>query len=77
MDNSLIFDEIANGHGMLLSQAVRRFPSNRNNRPVTLSCILRWIIDGVVGPTGERVRLEAARCAGNKVGTQGTHLIVT
>jgi hypothetical protein len=47
-----------------LSQAARRLPPGRNGRPVTLSCLLRWVLDGVPGPDGQRVRLEAARLGG-------------
>src|SRR5438034_6125001 len=67
----LIFEEIAKGQGMLLSQAARRFPPNRKGRPVTLSCILRWVLEGVRGPIGERINLEAARCAGKWLTTPG------
>ena len=71
MEDSTVCQEIADGQGMLLRQAARRFPSNRKNRPVTLSCILRWIIDGVLDSTGDRVKLEAARCAGKWLTTPG------
>jgi hypothetical protein len=47
-----------------LPQAARRLPPGRRGRPVTLSCILRWILDGVPGPDGQRVRLEAVRLGG-------------
>src|SRR5436305_361351 len=39
-------------------------PVSRNGRPVHLSCILRWILTGAKAPSGERVRLEAARVRG-------------
>jgi hypothetical protein len=44
-----------------LPQAARRLPPGRRGRPVSLSCVLRWILDGVPGPDGQRVRLEACR----------------
>lgn len=47
-----------------LSQAARRLPPGRHGRPVTLSCLLRWVLDGVPGPEGHRVRLEAVRLGG-------------
>jgi hypothetical protein len=42
-----------------LSQAARLLPPGRRGRPVNLSTILRWIIDGVAG-----VRLEGLRVGG-------------
>ncbi len=62
-------EEIAQGHGKALSQATKLFPSSRRGRPVTLSCVLRWALDGVRGPDGERIRLEAARLAGRWITT--------
>jgi hypothetical protein len=47
-----------------LSQAARRLPPGRNGRPVTLSCLLRWVLDGAPGPDGRRVRLGAVRLGG-------------
>jgi hypothetical protein len=66
-----LHQEIAAGEGLYLTQAARRFPSYRNNRPVTLSCLVRWIQDGVRAADGNRVRLEAARLAGKWVTTPG------
>src|SRR4051812_39250456 len=53
--------EIADGHGMHLRQAAKIFEPYRQNRPVSLGCILRWILTGVRGPDGKRVRLEGAK----------------
>jgi hypothetical protein len=47
-----------------LSQAARLLPPGRRGRPVTLSCVLRWVLDGVRLASGERVRLEATRMGG-------------
>jgi hypothetical protein len=47
-----------------LPQAARRLPPGRRNRPVSLSCVLRWVLDGVPGPGGQRVRLEGVRVGG-------------
>jgi len=44
--------------------AARLLPPGRKNKPVSLSCVFRWIADGVQGPDGKRVRLEAARVGG-------------
>ena len=46
-----------------LTEAARRVPSYRGGRPVSLSCIMRWILDGVKTPHG-LVRLEAVRLGG-------------
>jgi hypothetical protein len=50
-----------------LSQAARLLPPGRRGRPVTLSCLLRWVLDGIDAPSGGRVRLEAARLGGRWV----------
>jgi hypothetical protein len=36
-------------------------PPGRRGARVSFSCLLRWVIDGVKSPSGEVVRLEAAR----------------
>jgi hypothetical protein len=64
MFSTLLAEEIAQGHGRYLSQAAKLLPPHRKGRPVTLGCVVRWILDGVRGPGGERVRLEGARVAG-------------
>jgi hypothetical protein len=70
MASDQLLEEVAGGHGRPLSQITRLFPPYRRNRPVTLSCVLRWVLEGVRGPGGGRVRLEAARLAGRWVSTQ-------
>jgi hypothetical protein len=47
-----------------LRQAAALFPINRNGRPVSVSCIFRWIAQGVRGPDGGVLRLEALRAGG-------------
>jgi hypothetical protein len=47
-----------------LLDAARRLPPGRGGRPVSFSCVLRWITDGVPGPDGQRVRLEGVRVGG-------------
>lgn len=47
-----------------LIAAARRLPPGRRGRPVTLSCVFRWITDGVKLPSGDVVRLEAVRLGG-------------
>lgn len=47
-----------------LSQAARMLPPARRGRPVTISCVLRWLLNGVKLPSGGVVRLEAIRVGG-------------
>jgi hypothetical protein len=47
-----------------LCEAARRLPPGRRGRPVSFSCVLRWITDGIPGPDGHRVKLEAVRVGG-------------
>jgi hypothetical protein len=57
--------DIQNESLISLSAAAGLFPRGRNNKPVTVSCVLRWILDGIIGPDGKtRIRLEAARFGG-------------
>ena len=63
--------EIEAGEGEPLTRAARRIPSTRQGKPVTLSCLLRWVLAGVRSPNGKRVRLEAARLANRWITTPG------
>jgi hypothetical protein len=56
--------DIVNEATMPLSHAGRLLPPYRYGRPVSLSCVLRWVLDGVKLPDGRRVRLEAIRLGG-------------
>jgi hypothetical protein len=47
-----------------LAGAARLLPPARLDRPVTVSCVLRWILDGVRLPSGEVIRLQAIRVGG-------------
>jgi hypothetical protein len=47
-----------------LSQLTRLLPPGRSNRPVTISCVLRWIMDGMKDHNGQIVRLEGIRVGG-------------
>lgn len=60
----LLLQEIAAGEGLTLNQLARLMPSSRRGKPVSLSCMVRWVVDGVKLPTGDRVRLEACRLGG-------------
>jgi len=44
-----------------LAAAARLLPPGRRGRPVNLSTLLRWVLDGVKLPDGKRVRLEGVR----------------
>jgi hypothetical protein len=66
-----LLEEIEAGQGETLTRAARRVPRTRQDRPVTLSCLLRWISTGVMGADRQRIRLEAARLAGKWVTTPG------
>ncbi len=57
--------DLQNEPPISLAAAARALPPGRNGRPVSLSCIFRWIVDGVLAPDGKRrVRLEASRVGG-------------
>jgi hypothetical protein len=47
-----------------LNEAGRRCPPGRNGARPALSTILRWILIGCKGPSGETVKLRAGRCGG-------------
>ena len=69
MHTEQLLNEIKSGEGKTLIVAARRFPRTRQGKPVTLSCLLRWVMSGVTGPDGGRVYLESARLAGRWVTT--------
>jgi hypothetical protein len=56
--------DIVNETLLGMGQAAHRFPPYRLGRPVNPSTIWRWIREGVVLPSGERVRLEGVRVGG-------------
>jgi hypothetical protein len=68
-----LLTEIEAGQGETLTRAARRVPRTRQGKPVTLSCVFRWITitKGVLGPDGERIFLEAARLANKWVTSPG------
>lgn len=71
MSSDQLLVEIAAGQGEPLTRLARRIPSYRSGRPCTLSCLVRWVLNGVQLPNGERVTLEAARLAGRWISTPG------
>lgn len=69
-----LLDEIDKSEGMPLSALARRLPGTRQGKPVSLSCVLRWVLDGATvekGPRARKVRLEAVRIAGKWISTPG------
>ena len=44
-----------------LSQAARRFPPTKTDRPVHVSTLTRWIVKGARAVDGTRIKLEARR----------------
>jgi hypothetical protein len=66
-----LLEELEAGQGEILTRAARRVPRSRQDRPVTHSCLFRWLTTGVRGPDGQRVKLEAARLGGRWVTTAG------
>ncbi len=54
------YDFFAEQH-LPLHQVAKSLPPGRNNKPVHVSTILRWIFGGITLPDGSRLRLEAAR----------------
>ena len=55
--------DLRNESALSLSQAARLLPPSRRGRPVSLSCLLRWVLNGVKTPNGV-IRLEAIRLGG-------------
>jgi Protein of unknown function (DUF1580) len=56
--------DLRNEEPITLAAAAKMFPPTRQGRPISLSAIFRWISDGIKGPDGTRIRLEAARVGG-------------
>ena len=50
-----------------LNEVAKLVPPSRGGKRTHLSTILRWILQGVKGPCGEVVRLEALRLGGKWV----------
>lgn len=61
--------DISHETALSLSAAARRLPRLRAGRPVHPATLLRWVLDGIRGPGGGRVRLEAVRVGGRWVTT--------
>jgi hypothetical protein len=56
--------DLKNETALSLAAATRLLPPGRQGRPVSLSCILRWVLTGAKSLSGEMVRLEAVRLGG-------------
>jgi hypothetical protein len=59
--------DLSTESALSLNQAAGILPAGRGGRPVSLGCILRWVLDGAKAPDGNRVRLEAVRLGGRWV----------
>ena len=46
---------------LTLTEAARLVPPGHGGKKTHISTLLRWILDGVTSPSGEKVRLEGAR----------------
>ena len=53
--------DLRNETSLSVSQAARLLPPSRRGKPVSPSCVIRWILDGVKLPSGEVLYLEASR----------------
>jgi Protein of unknown function (DUF1580) len=69
VSTTTVISEIADGKGLSLAQAAKRFSSYRGNRPCNPSTVFRWVSNGVVTRNGQRVRLEPARLNGRYLTT--------
>jgi hypothetical protein len=47
-----------------LPELARRFPHQRSGRPIHVATLTRWIVGGVRGRDGNRIKLEAKRLPG-------------
>ena len=56
--------DLSNEKTITLTAATKIIPPKRTGRPVSDSCVYRWISEGVRGPDGKRIRLEAVHIAG-------------
>ena|SRR5437016_13994703 len=57
--------DITNEQTLRLAEAARIVGKGRGGKPLHESTVLRWILRGVPGPDGERVRLEGLRLGGH------------
>jgi hypothetical protein len=82
-----LLNEIEAGQGKPLSQLARLCPATRRLcdvdgegkpiegtetlRPVSMACLLRWVIEGAQLDDGSRVKLEAVRLANKWISSAG------
>jgi Protein of unknown function (DUF1580) len=71
MAENTVASEVAAGEGIYLAAAAKLFPSHREGRAVSGSCVFRWCTDGVKLSDGRRVFLEHVRLAGRILTTRG------
>jgi hypothetical protein len=69
MSTDKLIEEIDAGEGLTLAQLAKRCPRTRQGKPVSLGCVLRWVLKGARDPNGKPVCLEAARLGGKWITT--------
>ena len=57
--------DITSEQPIRLEEAARLIGTGRGGRPVHISTVLRWILNGQPRPDGKHVRLEAVRIGGS------------
>ncbi len=70
MAENVVASEVASGEGIYLAAAAKLFPSHREGRAVSGSCVFRWCTDGIKLSDGRRVFLEHVRLAGRILTTR-------
>ena len=56
--------DISTESSLSLAELSNTLPAGRGGKKPSLGCILRWIRSGARNPSGQRVRLRAARIGG-------------
>src|SRR5258707_14505880 len=69
MISNQLLEEIERGERYNLKKLTTLIQPTRNDRPVTLSCVLRWVNPGVKMSDGTRIKLEAARLSNKWITT--------
>src|SRR5579864_3422471 len=53
--------DLTHESALSLRDVAKLIPPARLGKPVSFQCVLRWVLDGSLSPSGERVKLEAIR----------------
>ena len=62
MQQSLLSESVIS-----LADAAKSLPLSRGGKPLNFTTLWRWHLKGVIGPNGERVKLEAAKLGGKLI----------